>query len=243
MTAPQFIYTGPSWAYTSYDVPNSEADLNPTSLAKEWQIPCINLSRPGRRIVESVELVRQAEDKLPIIWIYGEPSLNLKEATGMEHKEFIQRSDWLDVWKECNQWCLNKINDIGLPVLLIGAHSDIVDCDFSNITIGHDSWQKYIAKLAGLKIDNKTVYVKMDDGGDYSFDRCWGAETVHRIIHEHQDIDPSQGITNAVWDIFYFWKELEKSNLFFDVHPNKQGNKLFAEFLLPTVNKFLQETQ
>ena len=243
MASRQFIYTGPSWAHSSYDPPDTVEYANPTNLVKEWQIPCLNLSLPGASVSNRIEAIAKSNVKLPIIWIYNEPLGNLKDAIGMDFNTFIQRSDWLDIWKECNRWCLKEINDIGLPVLLIGAHSDVVDCDFSNITIGHNSWQRYIAKLAGLKVDNNTVYVKMDDGGDYTLNQCWGAEVVHRFIHEHDNIKPSQEITNAVWDIFFFWKELEKSNLFFEVHPNKRSNQQFAEFLLPTVNKFLQETQ
>lgn len=238
-TSNQFVYTGPSWARKSYDPPNTAEDANPTNLAKEWQIPFVDISRPGGYVLDRVVAVKKSDEQLPIIWIYNEPLVDLKDATGMGLAEFVQRSDYLDIWKECNRWCLNKINSIGRPVLLIGGHSDIVDCSFSNITVGHDSWQKYIAELAGLKVDNDTVYVKMDDGGDYSFDRCWGAEVVHRFIHQHQNIQPSQEIVNAIWDIFFFWRELEKANLFYQVHPNYNANKLFAEFLKPTVLDFL----
>ena len=243
MTFAQFIYTGPSWAHSSFDPPNTVDHSHPTNLAREWQIPCVNLSQPSTSVLNRVEAVAKSDIKLPIVWIYNEPLNNLKDVTGMDFVEFIQRSDWLDIWKECNRWCLNKINNINLPVLLIGGHSDIVDCNFSNITIGYDSWQKYIAKLAGFKVDNNKVYVTMDNGADYAFDQCWGAEVVHKMIYKHNNIKPSQEITNAVWDIFFFWKALEKADLFFEVHPNKRSNQHFAKFLLPTVNKFLQETQ
>ena len=83
----------------------------------------------------------------------------------------------------------------------------------------------------------------MDDGGDFFVSTCWGAEVLHKFMHENPHITPSVEVTNAVWDIFFFWKELEKANLFFDVHPNYQGNTLFAEFLKPTVIKFLQDNQ
>lgn len=239
----QFIYTGPSWAQRSYDPPNTTEYHNPTSLAKEWNIPCIDLSTIGASVLNKVEALINCKPSLPIIWIYNEPILDLVDITGMQMDEFIQRSDWHEIWQECNRRCLEKINSIGLPVLLIGAHSDIVDCEFSNITVGCASWQKYLAQLAGIKIDNNRIYVKMDDGGDFSFEQCWGAEIAHRFIHEHPNTMPSQEITNAIWDIFFFWKELEKANLFFEVHPNKKANQQFAQFLLPVVTKFLQDTK
>jgi hypothetical protein len=241
---PQFIYTGPSWAARSWDPPESLADKNQTNLAKEWQIPFLDASRSASTVLDCASSVKKLiGNKLPIVWIYNEPINNLTAITKLSFAEFVKRSDWQDIWEECNQHCLQTINDIGVPVLLIGAHSDIVNCNYNNITVGHHSWQKWIASQAGLQVDNNTVYVKMDDGGDYSFDWCWGGEVVHKFIHEHPEITPSQEITNAVWDIFFFWKELEKANLFFEVHPNKRSNQQFAEFLLPTVNKFLQETQ
>lgn len=240
---PKYIYTGPSWAFSSYDPPNSKACIDSTNLAKQWLIPHLDLSRPGCSVSNRAEAVKNSNIDLPIIWIYNEPTKDLYQATGVTLGEFIQRSDWLDIWHQCNRWCLEKINNIGVPVLLIGGHSDIVQCQFSNITIGHHSWQKYIAEQAGIRVDNNKIYVKMDDGGDYSFDLCWGAETIHKFMHEHPDIIPSKEIINAIWDMFFFWKELEKANLFFEVHPNKRANQQFAQFLLPTVSKFLQETK
>lgn len=243
MLSRQFVYTGPSWAFRSYDPPGTIENSNPTNLAKEWQISCVDLSLPGSTVLDRIEAVNKSDIDLPIVWIYNEPVQHIKVATGMDFKEFVQRSDWLDLWKECNQWCLNKINSIGRPVLIIGAHSDIVECNFPNITIGYPSWQRWIAFLAGLTVDNDIIHVKMDDGGNYSLNMCWGAEVIHRFIHEHRDINPSQEIINSVWDMYFFWKELEKANLFFEVHPNKEANQQFAKFLFPVVNKFLQDTQ
>ena len=240
---PQFIYTGPSWALRSYDPPGSQEDNIRTNLAKEWQIPFLDLACRGVGVLNGVSAVESVADQLPIVWIYNEPIIDLTAITGLSFAEFIQRSDWKDIWKECNQHCLQSINKIGKPVLLIGAHSDIVDCKYDNIIVGHHSWQKWIAKEAGLQVDDDAVYVKMDDGGDFSFEHCWGAEIVHRLMHEHPEIVPSTEIVNAIWDIFFFWKELEKAKLFYEVHPNHRANVEFAKFLLPTINKFLQDNK
>jgi hypothetical protein len=240
----QFIYTGPSWAKKSWDPPGSIADKNQTNLAKEWGIPFLDLSQAASSVLDRVKAIKNLTiNELPIVWIYNEPIVNLTDITGLSFTEFIQSADWKDIWNECNQHCLQAINNIGKPVLLIGGHSDIVDCNYDNITVGYHSWQKWIAEQAGLQVDHDTVYVKMDDGGDFSFEHCWGAEVVHRSMHNHPNITPSKEITNAIWDIFFFWKELEKANLFFEVHPNKQSNQQFAEFLLPTVTKFLQDNK
>jgi hypothetical protein len=234
----QYIYTGPSWAASSYPVENKS-----TNLAREWNIPFNNQSLAGTSILNRVAAVKNLNFTVPIIWIYGEPFGDLENITNMSKSELIQRHDWKDIWHECNQYCLSSIANIGSPVLLIGAHSDIVNCDYNNITVGHASWQKWLAQQIGLVVDDNTVQVKMDDGGDFSFDHCWGAEVIHRYMHEHPGINPDPSLTNSVWDIFFFWKELEKANLFCEVHPNLPGNQLFARFLHPTVTNFLQENR
>jgi hypothetical protein len=231
-----FVYTGPSWASSSFPL-----GAESTNLAKEWDIPYINCSKHGSNVLECADMVKSNLD-LPIVWIYNEPFGCLFEATGLSKTQLIQRSDWKDIWEECNQFCLNKIASLGRPVLLIGGHSDIVNCNHSNIVVGEKSWQKFLALRSGMLLDhNNAVIVKMDDGGNFSVDHCWGAEVVHSVIHEHPEILPSTEITNAVWDIFFFWKELEKSKVFYEVHPNSVGNKMFADFLKPTLIKFLQE--
>lgn len=232
-----FAYSGPSWAASSYPVEN-----NATNLARLWDLPNVNYSRPASTVLDCLKMIISGP-RIPVVWIYHEPFGCLTEATGLSKQQLIQRSDWRDVWEECNQFCLKQIADLNRPILLIGGHSDIVNCNHSNIVVGNASWQKFLANQAGMSIENNAVRVKMDDGSDFTVDHCWGAEIIHRFMHENPEINPSVEITNSVWDIFFFWQELEKAGLFYQVHPNRQGNELFAEFLKPIVNNFLQEIQ
>jgi hypothetical protein len=233
------IYTGPSWAHSSY--PNSNVDKI-TNLAREWGISVLDASRGGSNVLQNFDTCIGAKvNNSPVIWVYNEPINCLNSATGLEVAEFIVRDDWETIWREVNQFCLKKIASLGVPVLLIGAHSDIVDCDYPNITVAHPSWQKFLAEKAGMKVVDSTVHVSMDDGGDFCVNRCWGAEVVHRYMHEHPNINPDPDLVNSVWDIFFFWKQLEKSGWFYEVHPNYQGNVAFAEYLKPTVLEFLQD--
>jgi len=233
----EFIYTGPSWAASSWPL-----DAATTNLAKEWGLDFHDHARFGTGVLGSyIRLVNSP--RAPVVWVYNEPILCLEDATTLTFKEFIQRLDWRDIWEECNQFCLNKINSLNKPVLLIGAHSDIVNCDYPNITVGHPSWQKFLANQAGMTVNNGVIHVTLDDGANISMQHCWGAEVVHRFMHENPDIDPEPSLVDSVWDTFFFWKELEKHDLFNDVHPNFKGNVLFAEHLKPTVVKFLQEYQ
>lgn len=231
----RFVYTGPSWAASSYPV-----ELGATNLAKEWKLPFFDCAMPASNVLQCIDKVARYP-ALPIVWFYHEPLGCLTEATGLTVQQFLTRSDWKDVREDCNQFCLQKIADLSRPVLLFGAHSDVENCNHSNIIVGDKSWQKFLASHAQMLDNNGTIHVKMADGGDFSFTQCWGAEIVHRAMHENPEISPTIELTNAIWDIFFFWKELEKHSLFYDVHPNLHGNELFASKIKPIVTTFLED--
>ena len=64
----QYVYTGPSWAASSYPVESKS-----TNLAHEWAIPFINRSLGGASILNRVNAIKNLKSTVPIIWIYGEP--------------------------------------------------------------------------------------------------------------------------------------------------------------------------
>jgi len=235
---PQYLYGGSSWANRSYD----PGQTPKTSLAKEWNIPYYNLSKTAISVLESLKLVSDHPNKtLPIVFLYHDPVTDLQSITGMSYKEFITSKDWKIIWNQCNQHCLDKIDSLDRPVLLIGAVAGVNDQAYKNITVGHYNWQLWLAEQAGMKVVDQTVHVAPADGGNYCLNYFWGAEHVQKFLHENPTVDPDKTALDAIWDVFFFWKELEKANLFFEVHPNYNGNKLFAEFLKPTVLKFLDE--
>lgn len=234
----QYVYAGSSWAMTSFPMNN-----HATNLAKQWAVPCIDATRGATSVLDSVALVKKFKQSKPIVWVYNDPLYDLQAVTGIDHTEFLTRSDWQDIWHECNQHCLNAISGLGVPVLLIGGTSDIVNCNYTNITVGHSSWQKYLASQAGMPVNDGTVTVSLLDGTVFSVDLCWGAENLHKCMYDNPNIDPDPNLVSSIWDIFYFWQQLQAMNLFHDVHPNFQANQLFADFLLPTVEKFLKENK
>jgi len=232
-----YTYTGPSWAASSYPI----EDANATSLAKLWNIPYVDQSFHGASFMNNFETLRKT--KGPVVWLYNEPISMLKRATNMEDSEWLARDDWKDIWLECNQFCLNSLARIGRPVLLIGAHSDIVDCNHANITVGHRSWQHFLADQAGMVTRKGKINVTMDNGNSFSFRHCWGVDPVHRKMHRDVHVKPSKSLVDEVLNIFFFWKQLEKQNLFFQVHPTLRANQLFAEYMKPIVTKFLEDTK
>jgi hypothetical protein len=234
---PSFVYTGPSWAVSSF--PNDRPYHITTNLASEWNINCINYAKNGNDTLESFELVKTSS--LPIIWVYEEPIKCLTKATGMGLDQFVSRQDWKEIWSEVNQFCLKKISSIGVPVLLIGGHSDIVDCNYTNIKVAHVSWQKFLADKASMNVNQKSITVKPPDSKEFQIDLCWGVEIVQCFVYTNPKIIPVQSLIDNIWHIFCFWKQLEKSGWFYGVHPNYRATVTFAQYLKPMVLEFLQD--
>jgi hypothetical protein len=92
-------------------------------------------------------------------------------------------------------------------------------------------------------VTNGVIDVVPSDGGAFKLDHCWGAEVIHRFLHENQDIKPNRELLNSVWDCYYFWEELQRRDWFYEVHPNRRSNVEFAKFLKPTIDKFLEKNQ
>jgi hypothetical protein len=234
----RYVYTGPSWAASSFPV-----DANSTNLSRQWNIPCIDLAQPGASVLSNIRRLEKDKSNLPIIWIYNEPLLDIEHILGISKVELLTNDNWQTQRDFCNQYCLEQISKLGRPVLLIGGHSDIRDCKFSNIRVTCASWQKFIAGKAGLSIVDGTVTGTYDSGTEFKVSHCWGAEIMHRTIFENPNIQPTKDLVESIWDTFFFWKEIERLGWFFDVHPNKLATETFAEFLLPDVIKFLEDTK
>jgi len=237
----RYIYSGPSWAKSSFPT-----DHNSTNLARQWNLPYVDCSMLGASVTLNIKLIEKLIEKqdnnFPIIWVYNEPLADIEQACGMTVKELLTRDDWENIRNECNQFCLEQISKLGRPVLLIGGHSDITDCNFSNIHVACNSWQKFIAKRAGLLV-NDTITGSYDSGTEFKIDRCWGAEVMHKQVYENPNITPVNTLIDSVWETFFFWKEIERLGWFYEVHPNKQATEAFADFLRPDIIKFLEDTK
>jgi hypothetical protein len=225
------IYIGPSWAVRSFDTPD-DTDTEITSIAKELELDVINLSSLGhsnRMLLQKLKsyLKQNPQAKSnPIIWFYSEPFIDAWWYEDCPEETFIQSPDWYELRSSTNKKILKEIANLNHPIALIGAHSDIVDCDHSNIEVIHPSWQKFLAS---------TCDVELDCG--------WGAEIAHRIISNNPGIKPSYGIVDAVTDTFNSWHRLEMNHLFQICHPNILGNQLFAKEIKDSLFGWLSKYQ
>jgi hypothetical protein len=216
----KILYVGSSCAYRSYDtMDGTESDY--TNLLKELELSAVNLSRRGLSNMECLDLVNQYEGHYDaIIWVYCEV---ISDCLHEFKQNFIESENFWALRSKMNQKILDMINRLGCPVGLIGGHSDVVDCNQTNITVIHPSWQKFLANQVGVDLEHG-----------------WGAEVAHRYaMYEFKKSKPSKAMIDLTSDTLRAWTQMEMSGVWFGVHPNRKGNELFAKEIKSSVQSFI----
>ena len=216
----KILYVGPSWAYRSYDtVEGSETEY--TNLLTELELSAVNLSQPGLSNTACLDLVNQYEGQFDaILWVYCEV---IADCLHENKQNLIESENFWELRNAINQKTLTMINQIGCPVGLIGAHSDIVDCDQKNITVIHPSWQKFLANQCAIDLEHG-----------------WGAEVAHRYaMYEFKKSKPSKTMIDFTSNTLQAWTQMELLGVWRGVHPNKNGNELFAKEIKNSVQDFI----
>jgi len=222
-----FVYIGPSWAARSYDtVHGDESDY--TNLAQEWNLPHINLSRPGSSCLENIKKIKEAVKDVttPIIWVQCEilHEEDLPTLTGISRTDWLTSANWNEYRVTANQKILEELNALGNPIGLIGAHSDIFDVleKFTNLTVIHPSWQQWIGNYLSLPIASGV-----------------GADVYHAIIKANRDTKPNLDLVFLVYDTLNTWQSWEAAGMFTWCHPNRRATELFAQDIKPAVTGWL----
>lgn len=210
------LYVGPSWANRSYSTHDaSETDF--TSLYRELSLDKFNivdLSKPGMSNQYFIDLLSSPNQPHSykckydaIIWVYCEPIIESKD-----RQTLLTSENFWQMREQTNKNILNQISQLGVPVAMIGAHSDIENCNYANLEIVHPSWQKFLAEYADVKLDVG-----------------WGCEVAHKwLLVDYPKLKPSKNLVNSVSDTWRAWCELDLNGVFCWCHPNKLGNELFA---------------
>lgn len=228
-----YNYIGPTWAERSFD-PEGIAQTN---FARVWNYPNNTLTYPSTPPGTIVNRVKGLLDNNPVVWIYSDPWGDIPWLTGIPHSEFVCRADWFDIWRDANQQILRKINQLGVPVLLIGAHCDVIDCDFANITVAHPSWQMFMAESLGLVVDQK-IQVQ-----NRTIEHCIAQEIYFGFFHANPDIEPDSVLKDLVIDQWMLWDQFHQAGLMWDHHPTNASYTLFAEALRPQLNEWLNNVR
>jgi hypothetical protein len=230
-----YNYVGPTWAQKSFDSP--DLLIEPTNFAKQWQLSYVEQVFSA---TPPLTIAQRVRTDLPIVWVYSDPWGNVPDITGITFEDYVSRHDWFEIWQDCNDHILRTINDLGVPVLLIGTHCDIIGAnDYSNITVAHVSMQKWMAQQVGLFTDNQ---VCIPNEG-IVIDHCFAAEIYSKFLHENPAVCGDAGLKNRLIDHWVFWKQLENDGYMFDVHPTRKSYVEFAEVLRPKLLDFLNVKQ
>ena len=223
----KILYVGPSWAYQSFDPVESNIPI--TNLNLELEINAINLSGNGLSNLECIDQVQKFKDNYDaIFWVYCEPIKDIEKLGISSIPDLVQNENFWSLRSEANCQILKKISNLSVPIAIVGAHSDIVDCSYPNITVIHDSWQKYLESL-----------INSDWPEDEKLNEGWGAEIVHSWIHNMNITRPSMTVLDRVSATFFSWTLLERAGLWHVVHPSKKGNELFSSKIKASTHSWL----
>jgi len=208
------LYTGPSWANRSYD---RDDEYPITNLYKELSLNVIDITTAGSNNIEMLHKTQRYINKTSIdkiIWVLSEPISQLSNSKSIE---MLQNKNYQIVRKQLINSLLFQLNKLNIPVGIIGAHSGIGDIDtikYNNISIIHNSWQQFLCDYASV--------INLAD---------WGADPLHVTLINNPNITPDNKVVTDIFNCFLTWENLEKHNLFYQVHPNFNGTKLFAKHI------------
>lgn len=210
------MYVGPSWAARSFDTPNGQ-ETEYTNLARELSLDVIDLSKLGSCNSYMTQRIQDYQKPIDgIIWIYCEPILDLRRDRDLD--DFLQDENCWQTRQKVNADTLDSISSLGIPVALIGGHSDIEDCNHKNITLVHASWQKFLANIA--KVDEI---------------QGWGADIAHREIIQRNVKRPAAALVDRIVDTMAVWNRMELYGVFCYCHPTRKGTELFAKEISSTI--------
>jgi hypothetical protein len=218
------LYAGPSWANRSYDSLNEPYELT-TNLYKEWDIKVIDISQEGannRQMYNKTKRWVENNDIDHIIWVMCEPLSELDSLA-----DVLLNDEYQLIRYDLMRDTMVKLNALGVKVGLIGAHADVingVNVGLDNIEVIHGSWQQMLCEHTGVK----------NLAG-------WGADNVHVALVENENINPSVIMVKDMFECFQTWKRLVDNGVFYEVHPTRNGTKVFANHTMKKIKEWLDE--
>jgi hypothetical protein len=240
------LYLGPSWAVQSFESPGGKHDPVKTNLAQELGLTgytslALYASNNFDQLSHARHFIQQHPELAPfrIVFVSANSLSHGYEIFNMSRvdfaKTFLLSNDPLDLVQSLEQQFYQHLNQLGVPVALIGAHTDVTCQSHDNITVIHSSWQNFLIKHSGLN----SVY-------------GWAADVAHGWLQgivvpkvgelEHFDLgrDPSPAVVEEIHKIiFKTWMEIEKHQLFRGCHPTILGNQLFAKEIADSFNQWI----
>ena len=163
----------------------------------------------------------------PVVWVWTEPGRDYGRIRNAPPHEWIEKEDIFDIRTSLNHAIMSEIrNRIDNPIAFIGGLSDVdpLLAQAFGFDVLCSSWQQWIA----TRLNSKW------------FQHGWGASDVGWRMHSN-GITPGKAATFAWDEQIKEWCWWEEQGYFCHEHPTPQANQEFAEFLQPTVEKWLHE--
>jgi len=230
----KILYVGDSWAMKGYTKQNyfggeRRFDKNDVRMADFWSVEYDHCFAGGCGNLEILINIQKLkiDRQTPIIWIYTEPGRDYNAITGKPQFEWIQREDIFEIRQQLDNVILKRIREtLPNPIGLIGGLSD-VNTELATelgYTVLHPSWQRWIAE----KLQSRW------------FKFGWGAGDIGWRA-DYDNVKPSK-VAIFAWDEqIKEWCWWEEHGYFCHEHPTPLANKQFAEYLQPTVEKWIDE--
>ena len=218
------LYCGPSWAVQSFESPQGDDPVK-TNLAQELELTdytslALYANSNLDQLQEAEAFIQQHPELAPfrIVFVMANSLQDGYKITGVSQvdfsRAFLTSADPVGTVKTLEQQFYRRLNSLGIPVALIGAHTDVECESFDNITVIHQSWQNFLGQRCGLN----SFY-------------GWPADVGHRWLQgivipergppEHFELgtNPSPVVVDEIHKLFNVnWRILEKNkfNSLFD---------------------------
>lgn len=225
----KLLYVGPSWAVRSFSQHSEDYPQpgeNYTNLALELELDVVNLAQFGFSNQRCLNIIKNYNEPYDgIIWIYCEPIKDLDKLGHPTVENYLQSQNHLEIRLEISQKILRSANELGQPIAVIGAHSDVENYNLDNITIIHPSWQQFLSNSVNISLNSRNI--------------GWGAEVAQNYIGAYKNIKPAVSLVELTYDTLSAWEEMEKQQVFCGCHPSRKGNELFAKHIQKNVQSWL----
>jgi hypothetical protein len=244
------LYLGPSWAVQSYESPIGKHDPVKINLAQELQLTNYTvLAQYANGNLDQIRLAETFMEEHPelapfnIVFVVGNSLRDGYIYSGVSQIEwakiFLTSKDPIDLVQSEEQRFYRQVNSFGIPVALIGAHTDVSCESHDNITVIHPSWQNFLAN----QCVTNTPHIEPFYGWAADVAHTWLQGIVIPTVGPPVPFDlggnPSVVVVDEITKIFEIWRKLENYKLFRGVHPNILGNQLFAKEIANSFNKWI----
>ena len=233
------------WAVQSYETTTGLEDPVKTNLAQELKLTnYTSLAQYAKsnldQLMEAQSFIQQHPELAPfrIVFVTANSLRDGPVDSGLSEvewaKTFLDSRDPLDIVMNLEQEFYKRLNSLGIPVALIGAHTDVACDSHDNITVIHPSWQNFLGQRSGLNTFHG-----------------WAADIAHRWLQGvyipesgppatfELNRNPSPAVVDEIHKLFVIWRTLKKHKLFFGTHPTILGNQLFAKEIAEPFTKWL----